>query len=106
WGKVELCRAVTIGRSAKAALLELSHIVVEVGGREPIRKWIWIGETIEIFRVGRLLRPWAGLEAFAGGVIVDLPKRRAHVRLELRFRHARLLEIELIEEAILVEVLE
>ena len=65
-GKVELCRAVTVERSAKAALLELPGIVVEVGGREPIREWIGIREAIEIFGVGRFLRPRPRLPALAG----------------------------------------
>src|SRR6185437_3365038 len=105
-GEVELCRTVAVERPAKAALLELPDIVVEVGGREPIRERIRISEAIEISGVCRLVRPRPLLPAFTGSRIIDLPKRRADVRLKLRFRHAGLLEIELIEKAVLVQVSE
>jgi len=63
-GKVELGRAVTVERTAKAALLELADIVVEVLFRHPVREWIGIDKAVEIFGVGRVARPRARFPAF------------------------------------------
>src|SRR5205807_8693313 len=95
---------VPVERPSKTAALEFTCIIVEVVTREPIRQWIGISQALEVFRVRRLPGSWSSLQAFARGPIVDLPQRSAHVDLELCLGDTRLLEIDLIEEAILVDV--
>src|SRR6185369_3022548 len=96
--------AVTVERSAKATPCEFPGVVFEVVGREPIRQRVRVHQTVEVFRVGRLGRSGRRLPAFARNRMVDFSQGRAHIGLEFGLRDTGLLEIELIEEAVLVDV--
>src|SRR5450631_2320284 len=63
-GEVDLGRAVTVERSAKATACEFPGVIVEVVWREPIRQRIRVHQTVEVFRVGRLDRSGRRLPAF------------------------------------------
>src|SRR5262245_30278159 len=101
--KIQFRGAVAVERAAEATSLKFCSVIIEVGGRQPGREGVGIGQAIEQPRVGRLVEFEPEVHALTGAPVVDPAQTNPHIRFQLCFGNAWCLKVELIEKAVFVD---
>jgi para-nitrobenzyl esterase len=90
--------AIAVDRAAESGALEFADVIVEIGGREPGGKRVGIDEAVQQLFAELLVCGPGAVRRIARNRIIEFAQEIAWVRLRFGFRHAFLLEIDLIEE--------